>query len=80
MEPTLKSGQVVWVNNWAYVFNSIKVGEVVVFKKDGQELIKRVTRISGNSIFLSGDNKSDSLDSKLFGEISKNDIKAKAII
>ncbi len=79
MEPTLRNGQVVWVNNWTYLINKVKVGDIVVFKKDNQELVKRVTSVSSSGVFLTGDNQKDSLDSKAFGEVSRNAIVAKVI-
>lgn len=79
MEPTLKSGQVVWVNNWAYLFSSLRVGDVVIFKQNDQELVKRVAKINGQSVILVGDNKSDSLDSRTFGEMSSDKILGKVI-
>lgn len=80
MEPTLKSGDIVWVNNWAYVFKKPRIGDIVVFKKSDKELIKRITTISGSGVFLSGDNKTDSYDSRNFGKISNTMILGKVII
>lgn len=80
MEPTLKAGDTIWVNNWAYFFNSVRISDVIVFKKSDQELIKRVTKISGSKIFLKGDNQADSLDSRAFGEVSKKEITGKVIL
>lgn len=79
MEPTLKNGQVVWVNNWAYLINIVKVGDIVVFEKDRQELVKRVTKIVEDNIYLTGDNKSDSLDSRSFGEVNQRLIVGKVL-
>lgn len=79
MEPTLKTGQIVWVNNWAYFFNKVKTADVVVFKKDGQELVKRVIKVDKDEIFVTGDNKTDSLDSNNFGAVSQSLIVGKVL-
>ena len=79
MEPTLKNGQVVWVNNWPYLINKIRVGDIVIFEQDGKELIKRVAKINGKSVSLMGDNRSDSLDSRTFGEVNIEKISGKII-
>lgn len=69
MEPTLKNGQVVWVNHWYYLINKVAVGDIVLFEQKGQELIKRVAKINGRATTLVGDNKADSLDSRTFGKV-----------
>lgn len=79
MEPTLNNGQVVWVNNWAYLINKIKIGDIVVFEKNSKALIKRVAKINGKSVSLMGDNRSDSLDSRDFGKVSNDKILGKVI-
>lgn len=79
MEPTLKTGQIVWVSNWYYLINKVRVGDIVLFRKNHQELIKRVKKISRDRVFLVGDNKSDSLDSRAFGKVSSDKILGKVI-
>ena len=79
MEPALKNGQIVWVNNWYYLINKIRLGDIVVFEQNGKELIKRVATINDKSVTALGDNKADSLDSQSFGEIAFDKILGKLI-
>ncbi len=75
MEPILRAGQVVWVSKWPRV----KAGDIVVFRFQEEELIKRVEKLDGKKVFLSGDNPSDSLDSRSFGFVERKDIVGKVI-
>lgn len=79
MEPTLKNGQIVWVNQWYYPINKIMVGDTVIFEQNGKELIKRVAKIKGDQVFVTGDNKNDSQDSRNFGLIEKKKISGKVL-
>lgn len=79
MEPTLKNGQVIWVNHWYYLINKVEVGDVVLFEQHGKELIKRVAKIKGGAAVLVGDNKVDSLDSRAFGEVGLAKVLGKVI-
>ena len=79
MLPTLKEGQDILVFNWAYFFNKPKVGDIVVVKVNGKEMIKRIQKYDGRHIFVTGDNKNDSLDSRKFGAIKKEQIIGKVI-
>ena len=69
MQPSLKEGQLVWVNNWSYLFSKPKVGDIVVFRSQNKELVKRITQVKIDSVEVAGDNKTDSLDSRKFGDI-----------
>ncbi len=55
------------------------VGEVVIFKHDGLDKIKRITKVAGNKIYLEGDNKKYSRDSREFGWLSLESIAGKVI-
>lgn len=79
MLPTLKEGQEVLCFNWAYIFIQPKVGDMVVIKANGKEMIKRVQMSSGRGIFVTGDNPKDSFDSRKFGAISLENIMGKII-
>lgn len=73
MEPRVKNGNVVLVSGIRYLFQSPKVGDIIAFKNsDGKILIKRITKKENKQIFIEGDNKKDSLDSKKFGMISED--------
>jgi phage repressor protein C with HTH and peptisase S24 domain len=63
MLPTLQQGQIV-------VFTSglpVRVGDIVMFRHEGREKIKRVARQEFGKIYLLGDNPEGSTDSRTFG-------------
>ena len=76
MLPTLQPGQNVLSVNWFY---KPKVGEIVVVEVNGKEMVKRVQKVDGRHIFVEGDNKEESTDSRYFGPISRDQIKGKVI-
>lgn len=76
MYPTLKPGQDVLVLCW---FFKLKVGDLVVFIKDGKEMVKRVQKCNDRCIFVIGDNVKMSIDSRDFGWIDKKDLIGKVI-
>ncbi len=69
MEATLKAGEIVWVNNWSYLFSKPKVGDIVVFRFQNKEMVKRITQVKSDSVEVVGDNKVDSLGSQDIGSI-----------
>lgn len=79
MRPTFNEGEKVWLNRWSFLFNSPKKNDVVVFTHNNKFLMKRVSNVSKDRYFLSGDNKTNSLDSSSFGPIDKNKILGKVI-
>lgn len=79
MLPTLKPGQEVITFNWAYLFFKPKVGDIIVFKKAGKLMVKRIHTLNDRLIYVQGDNKEDSTDSRKFGWLSSKDILGKVI-
>lgn len=79
MEPTFKEGQVVWVNNWAYLTDLPKAGDLVACSHNTKVLIKRIKTINQSKVELIGDNATDSLDSREFGPVSLSDIVGKVL-
>ena len=79
MEPTLKEDQEVLVFNWAYIFSKPKIGDMVVVKVNGQEIVKRIQKIDGRLVFVTGDNTKDSFDSRKLGLINLENIVGKII-
>ena len=75
MCPTLQDGQYLILNT---LDKDVEIGDIVVIKPlvcaGGKIIIKRVTDIDNNKIFIEGDNKDHSLDSRTFGWIDKNSI------
>ena len=76
MLPTLKSGDDVLVLCW---FFKLEIGDLVAIKKEGKEMIKRIKSIKGKEIFVLGDNKKESTDSRELGPIKINQIIGKVI-
>ncbi|MEK7451052.1 MAG: nickel-type superoxide dismutase maturation protease [Patescibacteria group bacterium] len=78
MEPTLKQNQIVMVSSIPYFFKKPKVGDIVVLKRQ-KYIIKRIAAIKKEQIFVIGDNKKESRDSRHFGWIEKDNILGKVI-
>lgn len=79
MLPTLKPGQDVLVFNWAYLFSKPKVGDIVIIRKNGKEMVKRIQKCHGRSVFVIGDNKKESTDSRDFGLVLRSEIVGKVV-
>ncbi len=76
MLPTFKEGNEVLTFNW---FINLKVGDLVVAKLGGKDIVKRVHKISGRKIYILGDNKNNSTDSQDFGWVDKSAIMGRVI-
>lgn len=76
MLPALEDGQDVVSVNWFY---KVKVGDIVVIKVNGKEMVKRVQKIQGQQVFIQGDNKEESTDSRQFGPVSMDQIVGKVV-
>jgi len=79
MTPTYKEGDNVLVSSVPLIFAKPKKGDVVVFEKFNRFYIKRIDKMEKGKYFLVGDNKKDSFDSRRFGSVNENQIKAKVI-
>lgn len=75
MLPNLLPGQLVL----AVGFRKPKIGDLIIFKHDGLEKIKRVKRIDHLKYYVEGDNPDDSIDSRQFGLIDRSVIIGKII-
>ena len=80
MLPTLRPKTSVISFNWHYIFNKPKLNDLVVAKVNGRLIIKRIKRIDGRKIWVEGDNKKESTDSRNFGWIDKRQLIGKVII
>lgn len=69
MEPALSPGQI--IGGWE---RRIRVGDIVVAKQAGREIVKRVTSIDGTKVYLVGDNSQHSTDSRHYGPVAFSDI------
>jgi nickel-type superoxide dismutase maturation protease len=75
MMPSLFPGDEVLVCSWL----KGRVGDTIVFKKEAKTMIKRIARITGNSIHVKGENPQKSTDSCEFGGILKGQIIGRVI-
>ncbi|MDO8620942.1 MAG: nickel-type superoxide dismutase maturation protease [Candidatus Levybacteria bacterium] len=78
MEPTLKQNKIVIVSSIPYLFKKPTIGDIVVLKRQ-KYIIKRITAIKKEQVFVIGDNKKESTDSRNFGWIKKDSILGKVI-
>jgi len=79
MEPQIKDGEQILVSNIPYLFKKPIVNDIVAIRFKNKILVKRIFRIIKNKYYVRGDNKSDSLDSRKFGFIKKDNLMGKVI-
>jgi phage repressor protein C with HTH and peptisase S24 domain len=70
MAPTFRPGQVVVIRRTSHV----SVGDIVMFRHDGIEKIKRVARAETGRLYLLGDNPQASTDSRNFGWVGTENL------
>jgi nickel-type superoxide dismutase maturation protease len=70
MTPTFRPGQVVVVRRTS----KVAVGDIVMFRHDGVEKIKRVARLETGRLYLLGDNPAASTDSRNFGWVGTENL------
>lgn len=78
MEPTFKDGDVVLVNKLSYFFGKPRIGDPIVLRRK-KYLVKRINKIAGDRLFVLGDNKKESADSREFDWIDRKEIVGKVI-
>jgi signal peptidase I len=78
MRPTLKPGDFVLVNTWAYAWRPPSKGELVVLRspeEPGRFLVKRVaTVLASGGVVVVGDNAERSRDSRHFGPVARRNV------
>ena len=76
MAPKLRPGQLVIATQ---VFRKLRPGQVVIVERENKEFIKRIERIENNQLFVIGDNLPASTDSRHFGWLNREAVKAKVL-
>ena len=81
MVPTFMEGDIVLVNRMAYLFTKPQLNDIIVLRdpRNQSKVIKRITKISHDCYFVEGDNKKESTDSRVYGEIERKAIIGKVI-
>ena len=74
MRPTLLPGKVV-----VAIKMPLRVGVIVIAEVQSREVIKRLIRITPEGCWLEGDNKAASTDSRVYGFVPRQDVKAVVI-
>jgi len=76
MSPTLRPGQLVVGRRQC---GDLNTGDIVIFLRNGREIIKRVQEIKESKMYVVGDNASNSTDSRHYGYIDTKVVIAKLI-
>lgn len=61
---------------WAW-FRRLRTGDVVIFRHNGKEKIKRISKIESRGLYLLGDHADASSDSRDFGWLQQDVVMAK---
>lgn len=75
MEPTYAAGTIVLGVGWLRP----KPGDVVIARREGAEIIKRVARVDDRGYYLLGDNLAFSTDSRVYGWFTPDSIRSVVI-
>lgn len=76
MVPVLPPGTVVYGRRW---FGRLKEGQVIIFRREGRETIKRIDHFKAEGIFVTGDHEESSTDSRQYGVIPASSVEAVVI-
>lgn len=76
MWPALKPGRIVIAIRTT---TRARIGDVIIVRHDGLEKIKRVTDVDIDKVYVEGDNKPYSTDSRHFGWVDITHIQGKVI-
>jgi phage repressor protein C with HTH and peptisase S24 domain len=76
MRPTYAPGDTLLAATWLRP----KVGVVVVVTHNQRPLIKRVTKLTSDRIWVEGDNRDASTDSRQFGSLPRSQIRARILL
>ena len=75
MKPTYRNGQTIIVS----FSRQHKTGDVVVAFMNGREVLKRIKKIKNGEVYLIGDNKAESTDSRKYGWIQDRHVIGRVI-
>ncbi len=76
MQPSIKDGSRLFAFKWAYLFSMPRIGDIIVFRLDGKDYVKRVSSVENGKVSVKGDNASDSLQ---IGNIKPSSITGKVL-
>lgn len=76
MEPKIKNGSFFIVSSIPFWFRFPKAGEIVVFKNENKNIVKKIFKIENKKYFVEGENL---MDSKKFDSIQKKEILGKLL-
>jgi len=82
MLPSFKEGDFVLVEKFSYLFSKPRENDVVVLKHPHSKkyLIKRIAKAINGAVFVEGDNKTESEDSRHFGPVGRKQIIGKILL
>lgn len=76
MLPVLPPGTLVWGYRW---YLRLRPQKVVIAEHSGREIVKRIESVRPEGLFLLGDHTEASTDSRHYGAIPKDNVKAVVI-
>lgn len=70
------------VITFPYIFSKPKVGDIIVFRHIVPPFVfcKKITKVLADGIWVEGDNKKKSIDSRKFGFVERKNIIGKVIM
>ncbi len=88
MLPTLKNNSMIIVDQYLYKLFTIKKEDILIFRVENEEVIKRIHGLPGETIetkerqltlkkdeiYVLGDNPKESIDSRMYGPLKINNI------
>lgn len=77
MYPSLTQNQKVIGMHW---LKKLQINDLIVLEIKNKLMIKRIKKINNNELWIEGDNKNESTDSRSFGWIKKSQVVAKVMV